>query len=228
MPVVIDSPLKGAGWLAANAPRPEFVTDHNRLLAPLFGKVRAPQRFATDWVKFGEDGKLFRDDVSRNENWYTFGEPVLAVADGIIAEVTDGVPENRPPEVTTPMTAQTVAGNYILLKVAGNRYAVYGHLQTGNIRVKKGQKVKRGDVLAQVGNSGNSTAPHLHFQMVNAPFTVAEGIPFVFNAYEHLGNIDQPLDKYEAGGIWRTSPWKGDEQRRNLPINGSVVRFWHY
>lgn len=225
MPVVISSPLKGSGWLAANAPQPEFVTAHNRLLAPLFGQVRTPQRFATDWVKFGRDGKLFRRDVTRNEDWYTYGEPVFAVADGIVHEIVDGVPENRPPEITTPITAKTVAGNYILLDIGASRYAVYGHLKPGSIRFKKGQRVKRGEVLAQVGNSGNSTGAHLHFQVVNAPFTVAEGIPFIFDAYEKLGNINEPLEAYEKGNIWRPMKWKGDLQRLNLPLNGEVVGF---
>jgi len=225
MPVAASPPLKGAGWLAANAPQPEFVTVHNRLLAPLFGQVRAPQRFATDWIKFGEDGRLFRDDISRNENWYAFGEPVLAVADGIITEVIDSVPDNIPPEVTTPMTAQTVAGNLIILDIGKSRYAVYGHLKPGSIRFRKGQKVKRGEVLAEVGNSGNSTAPHLHFQIADAPHTIAEGIPFIFNAFEHLGAIEKTLEQYEEGSIWRTSPWSGSLRHGDLPLNGTVVRF---
>lgn len=225
MPAIVSPPLRGAGWLAGNGPQPDFVTAHNRLLAPLFGQVRVPQRFATDWVKFGQDGKLFRNEIGRNENWHGYGEPVLAVTGGIITELTDGVPDNRPPEVTTPMTAQTVAGNYIVLKIGANRYAVYGHLKTGSIRFKKNQTVKRGDVLAEVGNSGNSTGAHLHFQIVNAPFTVAEGIPFIFDSFEHLGAIDKPIDSYEEGNIWKTSPWKGEWRQLDLPLNGQVVGF---
>lgn len=225
IPIVISPPIRGANWLAGNAPQPEFVTAHNRLLAPLFGCVHFPQRFATDWVKFGEDGKLFRDGIASNENWYGYGEPVLAVADGIVTEITDGVTENTPPEVTTRMTAQTVAGNYILLKIGANRYAVYAHLKPGSIRFKKWQKVKRGEVLAQIGNSGNSTGPHLHFQIVNAPFTIAEGMPFVFDRFEKLGAIDQPLDAYEGGGIWKKGVRKAEWGTNDLPLNGQVVGF---
>lgn len=226
MPVAVSPPLKGAGWLAANAPQPESVTAHNRLLAPLFGQVRTPQRFATDWVKFGEEGRLFRDEMSRNENWYAFGEPVLAVADGTITEVIDGVPDNIPPDVTTPMIAQTVAGNLIILDIGKSRYAVYGHLKPGSIRFKKGQRVKRGEVLAEVGNSGNSTGAHLHFQIADAPYAVAEGIPFIFNSFEHLGSIEKALGQYvEEGNIWRASPWKGVLKQRDLPLNGTVVGF---
>lgn len=224
-PIVVSPPIRGADWLAGNAPQPDFVTAHNRLLAPLLGRVRIPQRFATDWVKFGADGKLFRDDVARNENWYGYAEPVFAVADGIIIETTDGVAENTPPEVTTPMTAQTVAGNYILLKIGANSYAVYAHLKPGSLHFKKGQKVKRGEILGQVGNSGNSTGAHLHFQLVNAPFTVAEGIPFVFGGYEKLGAINQPLDVYEEGGVWRKNNRRAERRRNDLPLNGQVIGF---
>jgi murein DD-endopeptidase MepM/ murein hydrolase activator NlpD len=225
-PIVIHPPLRGSGWLAANGPQPDVVPVHNRLLAPLFGTVRTPQRYATDWVKFGPDGRWFRENVSRNEDWYTYGEPVLAVADGIVTETVDGVPDNIPPEVTTPMTPRTVAGNYILLNIGNSRYAVYGHLKPGSIRFRKGQRVKRGEVLALVGNSGNSTGAHLHFQIANAPYTIAEGMPFTFNAYRQLGTIDMQLDKYESGAVWqRGNGGKGDLKWRDLPLNGAVINF---
>jgi hypothetical protein len=225
MPIIISPPLKGPGWVAANGPQPDSVPIHNRLFAPLFGTVRVPQRYATDWVKFGQDGRLFREKVSQNEDWYTYGEAVLAVADGTVTEIVEGVPDNTPPEVTTLMTPKTVAGNYIILNIGNSRYAVYGHLKPGSIRFKNGQRVNRGEILAQVGNSGNSTGPHLHFQIANGPFTVAEGLPFTFNVYRQLGVIDKSLEKYETGAVWQTSPWKGDLKRGNLPLNGTVVSF---
>jgi hypothetical protein len=67
MPAVVSPPLRGAGWLAGNGPQPDFVTAHNRLLAPLFGPVRVPQRFATDWVKYRSGRKTVskRDRAQR-------------------------------------------------------------------------------------------------------------------------------------------------------------------
>ncbi|MDX1983227.1 MAG: M23 family metallopeptidase [Bryobacteraceae bacterium] len=79
------------------------------------------------------------------------------------------------------MRRETLGGNYIVLDLGGGRFAFYAHLQPGSLRVKPGDKVKRGQVLGLACNSGNSTEPHLHFHVSNGPDPLAsEGLPFVF------------------------------------------------
>jgi murein DD-endopeptidase MepM/ murein hydrolase activator NlpD len=108
-----------------------------------------------------------------------------------------------------PMSLETLAGNYVVLDIGGNRFAFYGHLQTGSIRVEPGDRVRRGDVIALVGNSGNSTEPHLHFHVADGAANLSsEGMPYVIDAFEVLA----------ADG--------GAEPRHNeLPIQNAVVRF---
>jgi murein DD-endopeptidase MepM/ murein hydrolase activator NlpD len=80
-----------------------------------------------------------------------------------------GIPENVPlsPTHAVPMTLETAAGNHVILSLRNGHYAFYAHLQPGSIRIKPGDRVRRGQVLGLLGNSGNSNAPHLHFHISN-------------------------------------------------------------
>src|SRR5262249_31379505 len=79
------------------------------------------------------------------------------------------------------LSDSSIAGNWIALQLDDGRYALYAHLQPGTIRVEPSQRVHRGDVLASLGNSGNSVGPHLHFQLSTEPaFNIGEGLPFTF------------------------------------------------
>lgn len=180
-PVVLGPPLKGGFWVAGNGP--DNASIHRRAMLPLNGGVAIAQRFAIDWVRLGAKGK-------ENKDHPAWGAEVIAVADGVIASVKDGVPENEPGirSRAVPMTLDTLAGNYAVHDLGGGRFALYAHLQPGSLRVKPGDKVKRGQVLGLVGNSGNSTEPHLHFQVSNGaqPLT-SEGVPYVFESFETEG-----------------------------------------
>jgi len=225
-PLVVGSPLRGGPWVAANAPRPDAVPGHNRLLFPRGGRMVMPQRFAVDWVRLGDDGRLWRGSIADNGSWSSYGQDVLAVAGGVVTAVKDSLPENTPPDVTTPMTQQSVAGNHVILDLGSGRWAVYGHLRPGSIRVRPGDRVKRGQVLAAVGNSGNSTGPHLHFHLIDGASTGAgEGIAFVYDRFESLGKLQGSLDDLEAGGAWKPAAAPAQPRRDDLPTFDSVVRF---
>lgn len=219
-PVVLGPPLRGAGWIVGNGPDPDSTPVHNRMIVGAGGRVMLPQRFATDWVRVGADGRLWHTDPARNENWATWDEDLLAVADGVVIEAEDTFPDNTPPEF------RRGAANHLVLDVGGGRYAVYVHLRQGSLRVRPGEAVRRGQVVALVGNSGNSTSAHLHFHVLDAPSAIAgEGVPFVFDRYVVQGVIDRSLDDYEAGAVWRPGPGEPTERRRELPVGGEVVRF---
>ena len=90
--------------------------------------------------------------------------------------------------MAVPITLETVGGNHVILELAPGVYAFYAHLQPGSIRVKLGDTVNRGDPVGLLGNSGNSTAPHLHFHLTDGNSLLgAEGIPFEFDRFELLG-----------------------------------------
>lgn len=186
-PPVLGPPLHGGGWLAANGPSNTSI--HRRALITIDGGSHIAQRFAIDWLRFAGDQKTYQGDPKDNKNYHAYGSEALAVADGTVVEVKDGIPENVPGLTSraVPITLETVGGNHVVLDLGGGYYAFYAHLQPGKLRVKMGDKVKRGQVLGLVGNSGNSTEPHLHFHVSNGISPLgSEGLPYVL---ESLGAL---------------------------------------
>lgn len=182
---VISAPLRGDSWLAGNGPANS--SPHRRALIPIDGRAQIAQRFAIDWVRMNPDGKTFVGDEKNNKNYRAYGSDALAVADGTVSEVKDGIPENIPGENSraVPITLETVGGNHVILDIGHGRYALYAHLQPGSLKVKLGDHVKRGQVLGLVGNSGNSTEPHLHFHLSNGNSPLgSEGIPYALESFD--------------------------------------------
>jgi hypothetical protein len=217
--VVIAAPLHGGPWLAANGPGAE--SGHRRAMIPLFGSYYIAQRFAIDWVKLDASYKTYRGDSLENSSYYAYGNDALAVADGIVTEVKDSIPENVPGlnSRAVPITLETVGGNHVIVDIGGGHYAFYAHLQPGSIRVKLGARVKRGQILGLVGNSGNSTEPHLHFHVSDASSPLgSEGIPYVFESLQVVGSC-QSL----AGGC--TLSAKPTVRHSEMPVANELVRF---
>jgi hypothetical protein len=180
---VLGPPLRGKSWRASNGPSND--SSHRRALIPIAGRARIAQRYAIDWVKPGDDGSTFTGDRTKNASYHAYGQDALAVADGAIVEIKDGIPENVPgPTRAVPITLETIGGNHVVLDLGGGAFAFYAHLQPGSLKVKVGDRVKRGQVLGLVGNSGNSTEPHLHFHVMDGPNNLgSEGIPYAFEAF---------------------------------------------
>ncbi len=231
-PVVIPPPFRSGTWAASNGPSNTSI--HRRALVGLDAKMRIAQRFAFDWFKLGDkgkgedDAKLVHDDATKNENWYGYGTEALAVADAVVSAVKDGIPENVPLSKTraVPITAETTAGNYVVLNLGHGRFALYAHLQPHKIRVKVGDKVRRGQVLGLLGNSGNSDSPHLHFHIVDGDSPLgAEGLPFVFESYEVLGTL-KDLGVLTRDNGWRPQPDATPEKRKKeIPLRNMIIRF---
>lgn len=172
-------PLKGSNWVAGNGPA--NTTGHRRARFAIGCEPWIGQRFAIDYVQIDKSGKTYEGDESKNESYYCYGESALAVTDATVVSVVDGIPPNVPQKgIGVPITMRSLPGNHIILDVGGGLYAAYAHLIPGSIVVRRGQKVRKGQVLARVGNTGNSSEPHLHFQIMNKPsFIEAQGIPYV-------------------------------------------------
>jgi murein DD-endopeptidase MepM/ murein hydrolase activator NlpD len=223
-PAVLQPPLRGEMWLAMNG----FSNDsgHRRTIIVVNGKASIAQRYATDWTRLGPDGQAFHGDPANNENWYAYGAPVLAVEAGTVTDLRDGIPENNPAsdKKAVPIDLETVAGNYIIVQIAPDRFALYAHLQPHGLLVKLGEKVKSGQVLARLGNSGNSDAPHLHFHVCdsNSPLG-CEGVSYAFTTFTQLGEVPS-LEVLTNGKGWHPS---GDVTVHKLmiPARNAVVRF---
>jgi hypothetical protein len=178
-PILIGPPLAGDGWLAANGPGP--ASGHRRALITIDGHARIAQRFAIDWVRLNPDGRTFAGDQKDNKSYRAYGAEALAVADATVAATKDGIVENVPGPTSraVPITIDTIGGNHVVLDLGGGRFAFYAHLQPGSLRVKVGDRVARGQVIGLVGNSGNSTEPHLHFHVSDGVSPLgSDGVPY--------------------------------------------------
>jgi hypothetical protein len=220
---ILQPPLRGRGWLAANG---LAATTHRRAYVTVDGHARIAQRFAIDWVQLGPDGRLYRGDGKANTDFPGYNADLLAVADGRVVEIKDGLPENagNNSERAIPITIETLAGNHLVLDIGQGRFALYAHIRPGSFRVKPGDRVRTGQVLASLGNSGNSDAPHLHFHLVDGPSALgAEGAPYAFAAFTQLGSADDPA-VLESGAAW-TSRTPPVARRGELPADNAVVAF---
>ncbi len=230
LPLVLAAPLRGGPWIAGNGP--SNAGHHRRMLLALNGRVTISQRFAYDFMKLGKDGKAMRGDPSKNENWFGHGSEVLAVADGIISEAQDDIPENTPltPKRPIPIpSAKAVGGNYLILDLGKSNFAFYAHMQPKSIRFKVGDRVHRGEVLGLLGNSGNSDAPHLHFQISNAQsLSEGEGLPCVFESFDVLGEAKllETLGLENSEDGWKPqSDTVPNRRQEEMPLDNAVIRF---
>ena len=125
------------------------------------------------------------------------------------------------------VTVDSAVGNYLILDLGGERFALYAHLQPGSLKVKLGDHVSAGQALARLGNSGNSDAPHLHFQLTNGNSPLgSEGIPYELERFVQLGVSDNPDAMSDKGQAWRPKPQETRiVRRREFPIDNAVVSF---
>jgi hypothetical protein len=188
--MVIDPPLKGE-WAILNPPgHPKLAFDF----------------LATKGNRLPYPGPVFFRHVFGSisvEATYAWRQPVFAPLDGVVVACSDGTPDRErismvrdlisllmfPPSPGSPLSAY--AGNYIVLK-CGNVYPLLAHLRCGSLRVKVGDHVQAGDRLGEVGNSGSSIQPHLHFQLMENenPFPLFKNLlPFMLRtARKRIGH----------------------------------------
>jgi murein DD-endopeptidase len=214
----IGPPLRGGVWLAGNGPSAR--SGHRRALITIEGAPSIAQRFAIDYVKVNDKDSTYSGDKLKNESYYAEGVDALAVANGTVVEVKDGIPENVPGvnSRAVPITLETVGGNHVVIDIGGGRFAFYAHLKPGAIRVKLGDTVKRGQVVGLVGNSGNSTEPHLHFHISDGISPLgSEGVPYGYDAFEVVGHCRT----FNTGCTRDAATTRHGE----IPLENALVRF---
>ncbi len=154
---------------------------------------------------------------------------MIAVAGARVVAAVDRFPDQIPNH-DVPVTLREADGNHVILALGHGRFAFYAHLKPGSVRVKRGDRVRRGELLGLLGNSGSSTGPHLHFHVMNGPSPLAsDGLPFVFDRFRLSGRIP-PLDDSLAATILAGEPVPVDRagagpRRRELPLGRDVVSF---
>jgi hypothetical protein len=225
----IAPPLRGGGWIVGNGCC--VITAHRSATLSIDGTVHAPERFAIDFLQLDAADHLYNGDSASNASWPYFGDDILSVAGGTVIAAMDGQPEQVPGALAPGATIQTAGGNYIVVDIGHGRFAFYAHLQPGSLAVHPGDHVKTGDVLGKLGNTGNSDAPHLHFQVMDGPSPLSSNsLPYVFSSFTGQGRMPNddalappyppvavtvPVDKGVLAG----------PHSHQLPLNLQVIDF---
>lgn len=231
-PVVIAPPLRGPLWWDANSCC--GMTPHRLAINPIDGALYGAERYAIDYVQLRPDGKLFSGEVGDLANYAYFGTDVRAVADGPVVAVLDGLPEQTPGVAPAGLRLDEYGGNHVVQDIGGGNFAFYAHLKTGSVAVKPGDRLTRGQVLGQLGNSGNTDAPHLHFHVMDAADPLkADGLPFVFDNFrltartdDRIGPDGDAMDTVMAG---KPAPMVPDftprDETRVTPMVSDVMEY---
>lgn len=210
---VLGAPLEGGTWTASDGPNNDKDNHHRRGLVVQDAATVISRRFATDWVQ-EKDGASFSGNAREASAYYAYGKQVLAVANGKVITTRNDLPDNTPGHgrdfrPAVPTTLDTIGGNTVTLDIGDGQYVYYFHLAPGSVRVKPGDRVRRGQVLGQVGCSGDAREPHLHFEITTSPRVLAgEGVPYVIDTYRaKVGD-----------GPWQT-------RTGELPLRNMLVEF---
>jgi len=226
--VVVGPPLRGSNYLAADSCCD--ATRHTRAALPINGEVWLAQRYSVDYEQLDANNRVY-NGKKKVDNYTIYGQKAIAAADGTVVKVVDGLPEQKPGVFPENISLDEADGNSVILDIGGGNYALYAHFQPGTIRVKEGERVKRGDVLALVGNSGNSLAPHLHFHVMSGPQPLASnGLPYEVDSFKVTGRNTAgtaAFDEAEAEGtplkVERVDPAKTVTDA--MPLDQLVVSF---
>lgn len=224
-PIVLSPPLAGPRWVAVNGCC-KAITSHRGATLSVNGTIRVAERFAIDFVQLQPDGHLTKGPAGELASYPYFGSRVYAAADGVVVGVEDAMPEEVPGKLPETVTAQTAAGNHVVQDLGEGRFALYAHLQPGSLRVKVGDRVKPGQLLGLLGNSGNTDAPHLHFHVMDGPSPLnASGLPYVFDRFYGEGVV-RDEDALESGRpATIDAAAMAGAHRAQLPMNLEVVSF---
>jgi hypothetical protein len=227
--MVLGPPLSGKGWVAFNGCC-EAGGVHRGSGQPVNGVMQFAQRFAIDWMLLGADARIFRGDGKGVKDYFDYGAKVIAVADGTVVDALSTLDDQLPGDLPDPktITIENVDGNHIVLDLGQGRYGFYAHLQKNSLLVHKGDHVKRGQALALLGNTGNTSAPHLHFHLMDGTSVLgSSGLPYVIDHFEVSGQL--PVAQFNKDGI--SGEWSKDllatpsSRKLEFPVDLTVVDF---
>ncbi|MBS1678070.1 MAG: M23 family metallopeptidase [Actinobacteria bacterium] len=222
---IISPPLRGAGWVVINGCCGENTAHRHSLLA-IDGALHEGERYAIDFVQVSPAGLLAEGSNKVLRNYPFYGDEVLSSTAGKVVGVVDRLPDGPINFNLPPIEAGDAGGNHVVVAMGGGRFAFYAHLQPGSVRVKVGQRVRPGEVLGLLGNSGNSNAPHLHFQLMDGPVPLgAEGVPYRFSHFTAEGKLTNGGPFFVNGAKAKQTSAPRGPRHAELPLNLQVVDF---
>ncbi|HET7435206.1 MAG TPA: M23 family metallopeptidase [Thermoanaerobaculia bacterium] len=174
----------------------DFYSHHRRLditggMTTALGITSNPFRYAYDFIVVDEKGEMVHGSGEKNEDYLSFGTPVLTTGDGVVVAAENGRADNTK-TVRVPMSKEEFlknpmisSGNYVILDHGNGEFSLFAHMKHGTVTVKAGDRVKQGQTLGVIGWSGDAIFPHLHYQLQSsAGFT--EGLPSAFRDVKRL------------------------------------------
>jgi murein DD-endopeptidase len=220
--VVLGNPLDSGPWVAIY--EPSWNRGHRRVHYTTNGVVKIPGRYAIDFMLLDSLGRFAEGDTNDITAYFGYGANVLAVADGTVVTLRNDFSESQTLSNHPKYASSDATGNYICLKIGENRYVFYEHLKPETIVVKVGQQVKKGQFIAKVGFTGQTTGPHLHLHVASSPSPLgSEGVPFAFEEFKLLGGY---IDFNTFGNErWVTNANSHTIYSNERPAPNSVIQF---
>lgn len=223
--IAVEPPLRGPRWVVANGCC-NPINAHRGAALNINGTTHVAQRYAIDFVQLNSADTLFTGPIDQLAGYGYFGAPIRSVSGGRVVRVRDDEPEQVPGALPVGQTVNTADGNYVVIRIDGGHYAFYAHMQPGSLRVKVGDRVRAGQVLGLLGNTGNTDGPHLHFHIMDGPSPLqSNGVPFVFTRFRNRGWMVNGAD-LQTGDVAEIDPAvRGGSYRDTMPLGFDVLDF---
>jgi murein DD-endopeptidase MepM/ murein hydrolase activator NlpD len=218
-PISLSPPLRGPRWFDGDSCCKQ-IGGHRWALSPINGRITAAETFAIDFVQLLENNRIFHGPIDQLSSYAYYGASVYNASAGTVVEVVRDLPDEKPGMDPENITAANAAGNHVIVAMKGGQFALYAHLIPFSITVNVGDYIDTGCILGRLGNSGSSSIPHLHFQMMDSPSSLgAHGLPFVFDRmsrdYRYAGTLDDQVRQTVSGEPLSLMPVRGQTQFQN-------------
>ncbi len=241
---VFGPPFEGSGWVAVNGCCDSIT--HVRSNLAVNGENHISQRYAIDWMKLDSENRLYVGDPQMLDSWEGYNQNILAVSDAQVVRVVDKFQDQVPfilPAQVGAITLEEIDGNHVILALPNGQFAFYAHLKPGSTTVKEGDFVMKGQVIGKLGNTGNTSAPHLHLHIMETASSLgSNGLPHVFEEYNLLGQTTD--HSFFDVGLEDNTPFVDEDtgdiignnvdvlpaqlpgtHNEDLPLNLSIVEF---
>ncbi len=223
-------PVEGKSWLVVNGCCSDTGA-HREAIHSINGRLFDSQRFAIDLLQANGEGRLVMGDPADVRSWVGYGARVRAVAAGRVVaarnDLSDQVPGSLPDPQT--ITVDNVDGNFVVLDHGQGLFTFYAHLQRKSVQVVRGDRVEAGQELGRLGNTGNTSGPHLHFHVMAGPSPLgSDGVPFIFSKFDFAAIVDEAaLDAALSGAasLPARRSLSPTRRERQLPLDRSFIDF---